>query len=117
MKIGPVVPIDTTLQHTYIDCQNFNPSSGFAVVEQKYNDPQCMTYPLVPIVLQPYNFLFSDNVDTFEDPVREKRQVEIFDDEYPTAMSQNEQEEPGFWDRIVKVALKIFSKFIEWLNA
>ncbi|CAB3243731.1 unnamed protein product [Arctia plantaginis] len=59
----------------------------------------------------------SYNLDTFEDPVREKRQVEIFDDEYPTAVSQNEEEEPGFWDRIVKVALKIFSKFIEWLNS
>lgn len=49
---------------------------------------------------------------------REKRQLETFENEdYPSAPSQNEQEEPGFWDRIVKVALKLFNRFIEWLNS
>ncbi|PZC85349.1 hypothetical protein B5X24_HaOG201845 [Helicoverpa armigera] len=59
----------------------------------------------------------SYNLDDIEDLHREKRQLENFDDEYPTGASQHEEEEPGFWDRIVKVALKLFSRFIEWLNA
>ncbi|KAJ8732120.1 hypothetical protein PYW08_014850 [Mythimna loreyi] len=59
---------------------------------------------------------FSSNLDSIQDSHREKRQLENFDDEYPTA-SQREEEEPGFWDRIVKVALKLFSRFVEWLNS
>ncbi|KAF9414955.1 hypothetical protein HW555_007222 [Spodoptera exigua] len=59
----------------------------------------------------------STDFDSIEDIHREKRQLENFDDEYPTATSQHEEEEPGFWDRIVKVALKLFSKFVEWLNS
>ena len=58
----------------------------------------------------------SANLDSIADSHREKRQLENFDDEYPSA-SQQEEEDPGFWDRIVKVALKLFSKFIEWLNS
>ncbi|CAH0699872.1 unnamed protein product [Spodoptera exigua] len=60
---------------------------------------------------------FLSDFDSIEDIHREKRQLENFDDEYPTATSQHEEEEPGFWDRIVKVALKLFSKFVEWLNS
>ena len=48
--------------------------------------------------------------------LRLKRQMETFD-EYPTATSQETEEESGFWDRVVKVALKIFNRFIEWLNS
>lgn len=48
--------------------------------------------------------------------LRVKRQIETFDTDYPTAASEDQQEESGFWDRVVNVALKLFSKFIEWLN-
>ncbi|XP_052751176.1 uncharacterized protein LOC128200765 [Galleria mellonella] len=50
--------------------------------------------------------------------VREKRQIENFDtDDLPTTPSDNVQDESSFWDRIVKVALRLFSKFVEWLNS
>nr|XP_034824967.1 uncharacterized protein LOC117982697 isoform X2 [Maniola hyperantus] len=49
---------------------------------------------------------------------REKRQLEDFEnDDYPTPSAQAAEEEPGFWDRIVKVALRLFNRFIEWLNS
>ncbi|XP_047527196.1 uncharacterized protein LOC125064281 [Vanessa atalanta] len=50
--------------------------------------------------------------------IREKRQLEdLEDDEYPTPSSQEAGEESGFWDKVVKVALRLFNKFIEWLNS
>ncbi|XP_063621138.1 uncharacterized protein LOC134793484 [Cydia splendana] len=48
---------------------------------------------------------------------REKRQVESFDDEDLSSPQQQEPEEPGFWDRVVKIAVKLFSRFVEWLNS
>ncbi|CAH2236972.1 jg9465 [Pararge aegeria aegeria] len=48
---------------------------------------------------------------------REKRQLEEFENDYPTPSAQEAEEEPGFWDRVVKVAIKLFSRFIEWLNS
>ncbi|XP_068630788.1 uncharacterized protein [Battus philenor] len=55
------------------------------------------------------------NVNYEEDQLmREKRQLENFDSDDTTLA---EQEEPGFWDRVVKVALRLFNKFIEWLNS
>ncbi|KAI5644081.1 hypothetical protein NE865_03992 [Phthorimaea operculella] len=53
---------------------------------------------------------------------RAKREIEELDttapDEFQTATGyENQEEEPGFWDRVVKVALKLFSKFVEWLNS
>ncbi|XP_046960308.1 uncharacterized protein LOC124530278 [Vanessa cardui] len=50
--------------------------------------------------------------------IREKRQLEdLEDDEYPTPSTQETGEESGFWDKVVKVALRLFNKFIEWLNS
>ncbi|XP_059062185.1 uncharacterized protein LOC131854998 [Achroia grisella] len=51
--------------------------------------------------------------------LREKRQIENFDtdDDFPTTPSDNVQDENSFWDRIVKVAIKLFSRFVEWLNS
>lgn len=43
--------------------------------------------------------------------------MENFDDDYAPTANQEAQEEPGFWDRVVKVALKLFSRFVEWLNS
>lgn len=53
-----------------------------------------------------------------EEGTREKRQVETFDaDEYPTGTtSEGVEDEPSFWDRVVKIAIKLFSRFVEWLN-
>ncbi|KPJ05671.1 Zinc finger matrin-type protein 2 [Papilio xuthus] len=51
-----------------------------------------------------------------DDTLREtriKRQLEDFDSDDATPDDQ----EPGFWDRVVKVALRLFNKFIEWLNS
>ncbi|XP_061709738.1 uncharacterized protein LOC133519699 [Cydia pomonella] len=48
---------------------------------------------------------------------REKRQVESFDDDDLSAPQQQEPEEPGFWDRVVKIAVKLFARFVEWLNS
>ncbi|XP_063532648.1 uncharacterized protein LOC134743198 [Cydia strobilella] len=48
---------------------------------------------------------------------REKRQVEAFYDDDLGAPQQQEPEEPGFWDRVVKIAVKLFSRFVEWLNS
>lgn len=59
---------------------------------------------------------FTDNIEN-ENTLRVKRQIETFDADYPTAASEDQQEESGFWDRVVNVALKLFSKFIEWLNS
>ncbi|KAG7299399.1 hypothetical protein JYU34_016349 [Plutella xylostella] len=58
---------------------------------------------------------FLDNEHQLLD--REKRQMESFDegDEYP--ISANQEEDSGFWDSVVKVALKLFNRFIEWLNS
>lgn len=64
-----------------------------------------------------HNFFSTETNDKEDFPRRERRQVETFDDEYPTAASADSQEETGFWDRVVKVALKLFSKFVEWLNS
>ncbi|XP_045493612.1 uncharacterized protein LOC123692857 [Colias croceus] len=48
---------------------------------------------------------------------REKRQLEDLDaDEFSSGLTKDAQEEPSFWDRVVKVALRLFNKFIEWLN-
>ncbi|XP_063361550.1 uncharacterized protein LOC134650525 [Cydia amplana] len=48
---------------------------------------------------------------------REKRQVESFDDEDLSATQQQEPDEPGFWDRVIKIAVKVFARFVEWLNS
>ncbi|KPI97947.1 Zinc finger matrin-type protein 2 [Papilio xuthus] len=50
--------------------------------------------------------------DTLQE-TRIKRQLEDFDSDDATPDDQ----EPGFWDRVVKVALRLFNKFIEWLNS
>ncbi|XP_050343021.1 uncharacterized protein LOC126768769 [Nymphalis io] len=50
--------------------------------------------------------------------IREKRQLEeLEDDDYPTPSAQEAEQETGFWDKVVKVALRLFNKFIEWLNS
>lgn len=52
--------------------------------------------------------------------IRQKRQLDDFEDDvdqYAAASNQDSAEEPGFWDRVVKVALKLFNRFIEWLNS
>ncbi|XP_053602134.1 uncharacterized protein LOC128670478 [Plodia interpunctella] len=61
----------------------------------------------------------SSNVDSsIDDLSRQKRQIENFDtDDYPTTPNQDVQEETSFWDRVVKVALQLFSRFVEWLNS
>lgn len=49
---------------------------------------------------------------------RIKRQLEDFEtDDFSTPPAQQNEEESGFWDRMVKMALRLFNKFIEWLNA
>lgn len=49
---------------------------------------------------------------------RIKRQLEDFEtDDFSTPAAQESEEESGFWDRMVKMALRLFNKFIEWLNA
>ncbi|CAG5039950.1 unnamed protein product [Parnassius apollo] len=56
-----------------------------------------------------------DDADHEQNPVtREKRQVENFDSD---DISRQDEQEPGFWDRVVKVAIRLFNKFIEWLNS
>lgn len=63
------------------------------------------------------NIFSSIDKQNLEEPItREKRQLEDFDDEYATASQEGQKEEPSFWDRVVKVALKLFSRFVEWLN-
>ncbi|XP_045764653.1 uncharacterized protein LOC123866917 [Maniola jurtina] len=60
----------------------------------------------------------SKNLENSNAISREKRQLEDFEnDDYPTPSAQAAEEEPGFWDRIVKVALRLFNRFIEWLNS
>ncbi|XP_049866022.1 uncharacterized protein LOC126366810 [Pectinophora gossypiella] len=55
--------------------------------------------------------------DEFE-LTRARRQIESFDaEDYPTTANEEQQDEAGFWDRVVRVALKLFSRFIEWLNS
>ncbi|KAL0892251.1 hypothetical protein ABMA27_015434 [Loxostege sticticalis] len=59
-----------------------------------------------------------DLFSNVNDLAREKRQVETFDtDDYPTTGNEEAQDEPGFWDRVVRIAVKLFSRFIEWLNS
>lgn len=49
--------------------------------------------------------------------LRERRQLEdLGNDDFPTPSAQD-GEESGFWDKVVKVALRLFNKFIEWLNS
>ncbi|KAI8428631.1 hypothetical protein MSG28_007367 [Choristoneura fumiferana] len=57
----------------------------------------------------------SNDVQQLESLVREKRQMETFEDNEFSA-PQQAPEESGFWDRVISVALKLFSKFVEWLN-
>ncbi|XP_023941185.1 uncharacterized protein LOC112048061 [Bicyclus anynana] len=66
-----------------------------------------------------YQITFEDSKASDANDIlsREKRQLEDLDNEYPTLSAQEAEEEPGFWDRVVKVALKLFNKFIEWLNS
>ncbi|KAJ2946922.1 hypothetical protein O0L34_g16264 [Tuta absoluta] len=67
---------------------------------------------------------FANDLDD-ETILRAKREIENLDnldttapEEFQTATGyENQEEEPGFWDRVVKVALKLFSKFVEWLNS
>ncbi|XP_060801042.1 uncharacterized protein LOC106132915 [Amyelois transitella] len=61
------------------------------------------------------NFAVSNEI---RDISRPKREIENFDtDDYPTTPNQEVQEETSFWDRVVKVALQLFSRFVEWLNS
>ncbi|CAH0727750.1 unnamed protein product, partial [Brenthis ino] len=49
---------------------------------------------------------------------RTKRQIEDFGNEdFPTPSAQESEDQPSFWDRMVKMALRLFNKFIEWLNS
>lgn len=48
--------------------------------------------------------------------LREKRELENFNEEYPTS-SSTDIEKPSFWDKIVNAAIKLFSRFVEWLNS
>lgn len=68
------------------------------------------------IIYTTFHCLFSDNVNynDWNSVARHKRQLENFDTE--ETISQDD-EEPGFWDRVIKVAVKLFNKFIEWLNS
>ncbi|OWR45419.1 hypothetical protein KGM_215561 [Danaus plexippus plexippus] len=64
--------------------------------------------------------LDSPATDTLKNnDVRAKRELEDLenDDEFALPSSPGMEEEPGFWDRVVKIAMKIFNKFIEWLNS
>lgn len=82
----------------------------FFLLYLRYSILSCFVYQSV-LVRQvdstEYDFFLLDDASQ----VRIKRQLEDFDsDDVPP-------EEPGFWDRVVKVALRLFNKFIEWLNS
>ncbi|CAK1553588.1 unnamed protein product [Leptosia nina] len=54
----------------------------------------------------------SDEVDRL---IRDKRQLEDLSAESPLPV--NNQQDTGFWEKVVRVALSIFNKFMEWLNS
>ncbi|XP_050671476.1 uncharacterized protein LOC126969897 [Leptidea sinapis] len=47
--------------------------------------------------------------------LRLKRQLEDLDSDLNTEETQDTKD-PSFWDRMIKIALNLFSKLVQWLN-
>ncbi|CAF4777627.1 unnamed protein product [Pieris macdunnoughi] len=56
----------------------------------------------------------SGGADENKSWIRHRREIEDLSEEFPPPVKA--QEEPGFWERVMNVAIRIFNKFIEWLN-
>ncbi|XP_047515045.1 uncharacterized protein LOC125056132 [Pieris napi] len=56
----------------------------------------------------------SSGADENKSWIRHRREIEDLSEEFPPPVKA--QEEPGFWERVMNVAIRIFNKFIEWLN-
>ncbi|CAH4019345.1 unnamed protein product [Pieris brassicae] len=58
---------------------------------------------------------YESSSDAYEDKnwIRHRREIEDLSEEFPPSVKA---QEPGFWERVMNVAIRIFNRFIEWLN-
>ncbi|RVE41170.1 hypothetical protein evm_014180 [Chilo suppressalis] len=75
---------------------------------------------LVILILDTSGHYITDDTDIAHSKLRERKQVESLDHERQVEAFDGDDytrdDEPSFWDRVIKIAVKLFSRFVEWLN-